>query len=300
MVQLVRSQYAYHIFDEFVDGVEDVVSALTTLSGWILNISDFIGLFNPWSWGDKSRMDLRNEKSAKQSEYTARRKAATYLSEELGKRYVEEYLSTPAARKAWGLDEGTEENRAANLKDARDILLKNFTTTFTPKVREGLEEYPGHLPAENGQPQYATGLLKYNYTPYEVNNGFSLFNFLKTGNSRDVTTVTKGELSTQPVTFRTNPALNDREINENFNRVTKIYGEGGGASGKDTKKIEDLTKGSKSLIINFNAPIVQMPTQINTNATPESIMQTISKQIEEVTIRGLQIAFNNSTRTLNG
>lgn len=289
-----------HIFDEFVDGVEDVVSALTTLSDWILNFSDFIGLFNPWSWGDKSRWDLRHEKSAKQSEYTERRKAATYLSEELGKRYVEEYLSTPAARKAWGLDEGTEENRAANLKDARDILLKNFTTTFTPKVREGLEEYPGHLPAENGQPQYATGLLKYNYTPYEANNGFSLFNFLKTGNSRDVTTVTKGELSTQPVTFRTNPALNDREINENFNRVTKIYGEGGGASGKDTKKIEDLTKGSKSLIINFNAPIVQMPTQINTNATPESIMQTISKQIEEVTIRGLQIAFNNSTRTLNG
>ena len=290
----------YHIFDEFVDGVEDAVSALTTLSDWILNLSDIIGLFNPWSWGDKSRWDLRYEKSAKQSEYTERRKAATYLSEELGKRYVEEYLSTPAARKAWGLDEGTEENRAANLKDARDILLKNFTTTFTPKVREGLEEYPGHLPAENGQPQYATGLLKYNYTPYEANNGFSLFNFLKTGNSRDVTTVTKGELSTQPVTFRTNPALNDREVNENFNRVTKIYSEGGGASGKDTKKIEDLTKGSKSLIINFNAPIVQMPTQINTNATPESIMQTISKQIEEVTIRGLQIAFNNSTRTLNG
>lgn len=282
----------YHIFDEFVDGVEDVVSALTTLSDWILNLSDIIGLFNPWSWGDKSRWDLKYEKSAKQSEYTERRKAATYLSEELGKRYVEEYLSTPAARKAWGLDEGTEENRAANLKDARDILLKNFTTTFTLKVREGLEEYPGHLPAENGQPQYATGLLKYNY-PYEANNGFSLFNFLKTG-------VTKGELSVQPVTFRTNPALNDREVNENFNRVTKIYGEGGGASGKDTKKIEDLTKGSKSLIINFNAPIVQMPTQINTNATPESIMQTISKQIEEVTIRGLQIAFNNSTRTLNG
>ena len=288
-----------HIFDEFVDGVEDAVSALTTLSDWLINLSDIIGLFNPWSWGGKSRWDLRYEKSAKQSEYTERRKAATYLSEELGKRYVEEYLSTPAARKAWGLDEGTEENRAANLKDARDILLKNFTTTFTPKVREGLEEYPGHLPAENGQPQYATGLLKYNY-PYEANNGFSLFNFLKTGNSRDVTTVTKGELSTQPVTFRTNPALNDREVNENFNRVTKIYGEGGGASGKDTKKIEDLTKGSKSLIINFNAPIVQMPTQINTNATPESIMQTISKQIEEVTIRGLQIAFNNSTRTLNG
>ena len=288
-----------HIFDEFVDGVEDAVSALTTLSDWLINLSDIIGLFNPWSWGGKSRWDLRYEKSAKQSEYTERRKAATYLSEELGKRYVEEYLSTPAARKAWGLDEGTEENRAANLKDARDILLKNFTTTFTPKVREGLEEYPGHLPAENGQPQYATGLLKYNY-PYEANNGFSLFNFLKTGNSRDVTTVTKGELSTQPVTFRTNPALNDREVNENFNRVTKIYGEGGGASGKDTKKIEDLTKGSKSLIINFNAPIVQMPTQINTNATPESIMQTISKQIDEVTIRGLQIAFNNSTRTLNG
>lgn len=103
------------------------------------------------------------------------------------------------------------------------------------------------------------------------------------------------------MTFRSNPALNDREVAENFNRVTKIYGEGGsGASGKDTKKIEDLTKGSKSLIINFNAPIVQMPTQINTNATPESIMHTISKQIEEVTIRGLQIAFNNSTRTLNG
>lgn len=287
-----------HIFDEFVDGVEDAVSALTTLSDWILNLSDIIGLFNPWSWGDKSRWDLRYEKSAKQSEYTERRKAATYLSEELGKRYVEEYLSTPAARKAWGLDEGTEENRAANLKDARDILLKNFTTTFTPKVREGLEEYPGHLPAENGQPQYATGLLKYN--SYGANIGYSLFNFLKTGNSRDLFTVNKGELSIQPVTFRTNPALNDREVNENFNRVTKIYGEGGGASGKDTKKIEDLTKGSKSLIINFNAPIVQMPTQINTNATPESIMQTISKQIEEVTIRGLQIAFNNSTRTLNG
>ena len=62
-----------HIFDEFIDGVEDVVSALTTLSDWILNLSDFIGLFNPWSWGDKSRWDLRYEKSAKQSEYTERR-----------------------------------------------------------------------------------------------------------------------------------------------------------------------------------------------------------------------------------
>lgn len=290
-----------NIFDDFVDGVEDAIGALTALSDWILNLSDFFGLLNPWSWGDKSRWDLRYEKSAKQSEFTERRKAATYLSEEIGRKYVEDYLRTPAARKAWGLDEGTKENQAANLKDARDILLKNFVTTFTPKVREGLQELPGHLTPKEGVPQYPTGLLRYQYTPYETNTGFSLFDFLKTGNTKNVTTVTKGEASIAPVTFRSNPALNDREVAENFNRVTKIYGEGGsGASGKDTKKIEDLTKGSKSLIINFNAPIVQMPTQINTNATPESIMQTISKQIEEVTIRGLQIAFNNSTRTLNG
>ena len=78
-----------HIFDEFIDGVEDVVSALTTLSDWILNLSDFIGLFNPWSWGDKSRWDLRYEKSAKQSEYTERRKAATFL------------LRLPARRGVW-------------------------------------------------------------------------------------------------------------------------------------------------------------------------------------------------------
>lgn len=164
-----------------------------------------------------------------------------------------------------------------------------------------MQELPGHLTPEEGVPQYPTGLLRYQYTPYETNTGFSLFDFLKTGNTKNVTTVTKGEASIAPVTFRSNPALNDREVAENFNRVTKIYGEGGsGASGKDTKKIEDLTKGSKSLIINFNAPIVQMPTQINTSATPEGVMQTISRQIEEVTIRGLQIAFNNSTRMLNG
>lgn len=70
------------------------------------------------------------------------------------------------------------------------------------------------------------------------------------------------------------------------------------AAAEDTRKIEDLTRGSKSLFINFNAPIVDMNNTFNTGSNPQENMDIISRQIEDTVTRSLQIAFANTTRML--
>lgn len=73
---------------------------------------------------------------------------------------------------------------------------------------------------------------------------------------------------------------------------------GGGVASGDTTEIEDLTKGSKSLIINFNAPLVDMPTTINGATNAESIVSRIQRDMEAMVSRAMHIAINNATDTL--
>lgn len=70
-----------------------------------------------------------------------------------------------------------------------------------------------------------------------------------------------------------------------------------GKGGK-TKEIEDLTGDRKALVINFNAPIVEMPTTINSQASADSIVKRIEDNIMETITRGLHLAFNNATRII--
>lgn len=70
---------------------------------------------------------------------------------------------------------------------------------------------------------------------------------------------------------------------------------GGGVASGDTTEIEDLTKGSKSLIINFNAPLVDMPTTINGATNAESIVSRIQRDMEAMVSRAMHIAINNAT-----
>lgn len=75
-----------------------------------------------------------------------------------------------------------------------------------------------------------------------------------------------------------------------LNRFNPLGGPGG-----DTREIEDLTKGSKSLFINFNAPLVQMPTTIESAEDPEALVERISQRLEGAVIRGIQTSLYYST-----
>lgn len=73
---------------------------------------------------------------------------------------------------------------------------------------------------------------------------------------------------------------------------------GKGTAANDTEEIEDLTKGSKALFINFNAPVVQLDNVYNTGADPEEIRTIIGRDIDEGVSRALQLALYNTTRSL--
>lgn len=84
-------------------------------------------------------------------------------------------------------------------------------------------------------------------------------------------------------------------------RLDEILGTsyGPGGVGADLKDIEDLTKGSKQLIVNFNAPLVQIPTEVYTGTTVDDVLDSLANtgQLENAITHGLNIALNNSTRS---
>ena len=65
----------------------------------------------------------------------------------------------------------------------------------------------------------------------------------------------------------------------------------------DTKKIKGMSGTTRALVINFNREIVSMPTTINANDV-EDIKQQLEPAIEDMIVRGLTIALNNSTRMI--
>lgn len=69
------------------------------------------------------------------------------------------------------------------------------------------------------------------------------------------------------------------------------------AGESDTKKIKGMSGTTRALVINFNREIVSMPTTINANDVAD-IKQQLEPAIEDMIVRGLTIALNNSTRMI--
>lgn len=65
----------------------------------------------------------------------------------------------------------------------------------------------------------------------------------------------------------------------------------------DTQTIRGMSGTTRALVINFNREIVSMPTTINANDV-EDIKQQLEPAIEDMIVRGLTIALNNSTRMI--
>lgn len=65
----------------------------------------------------------------------------------------------------------------------------------------------------------------------------------------------------------------------------------------DAQTIWGMSGTTRALVINFNREIVSMPTTINANDV-EDIKQQLEPAIEDMIVRGLTIALNNSTRMI--
>lgn len=65
----------------------------------------------------------------------------------------------------------------------------------------------------------------------------------------------------------------------------------------DAQTIRGMSDTTRALVINFNREIVSMPTTINANDVAD-IKQQLEPAIEDMIVRGLTIALNNSTRMI--
>ena len=78
----------------------------------------------------------------------------------------------------------------------------------------------------------------------------------------------------------------------NGKKLADIFG---GAADADAQQLSDLSKGSKSVFINFNKEIVDMDINIASVENIEELGRKLEPKIEEVVVRGLTIALNNAT-----
>lgn len=79
---------------------------------------------------------------------------------------------------------------------------------------------------------------------------------------------------------------------DNREQFEKLFG---GAADADAQQLSDLSKGSKSVFINFNKEIVDMDINIASVENIEELGRKLEPKIEEVVVRGLTIALNNAT-----
>lgn len=295
-----------YVFDEFIDGVVDAVKALGTLSSGIISFANYIDRLNPFS-APKNHVNDRLEVLVNQENNKARNEAAEKLTTIYGNQYVTEFLQEDKNRKAWGLDTGTEEQRARKEEDARAALLKNFASTFGREIKEGLQTQPAFFQAPMDRPSVQGTLATLEENPGAFDKTLKFFVGEQDARAREFIGVLSKSLG-KPTDLKLTPQLStffstfqpDKEtVAEALKKMSSLLTGGSlGAGGTDTKEIEDLTKGSKSLHINFNAPIVEMPTTINNADNAQQVAREMQRNIEDTISRGLQIAFNNTTRML--
>lgn len=93
-----------------------------------------------------------------------------------------------------------------------------------------------------------------------------------------------------------NYGLNPAAIREWYTQVNP-YSDvmTGGTNGAATNELGGISKGARSLVINFNREIVNMPVNIDKVNDGADLANQISSQLYDVIVRGLNISLNNAT-----
>lgn len=90
--------------------------------------------------------------------------------------------------------------------------------------------------------------------------------------------------------------LNPAAIREWYSQINPFQGVMGGFSNDSTNdELSAVSKGARSLIINFNREIVNMPVNIDKVNDGADLANQISSQLYDVIVRGLNISLNNAT-----
>lgn len=90
--------------------------------------------------------------------------------------------------------------------------------------------------------------------------------------------------------------LDPDAIREWYEQQTKLASLGGGGSNLNTDdELSNISKGARSLIINFNREIVNMPVNIANVNDGADLAQQVSSTLYDVIVRGLNISLNNAT-----
>jgi hypothetical protein len=85
--------------------------------------------------------------------------------------------------------------------------------------------------------------------------------------------------------------------------LTDMAGGGGSGSrglgnGTTGNSVNDITKGAKALVINFNKEIVSMPINIDTVNDGSDLAARLNAVLPDMIVRGMNIALNNATSTV--
>lgn len=186
----------------------------------------------------------------------------------------------------------SEDKYASISPIAKDSITQKAIQDYAPLARGGWEEKPSETPYEwqewNSRPTKDRG-LSFRNLPDSVR---ALYPY------PDGTKGVMG-VGTPSQNTRLDEILNgvrdsaNAAIGEDWGNIGNNKNEG-----TDTEEIEDLTKGSKALFINFNAPVVQFDNTYNTGADVEAIRSVIERDIDEGVSRALQLTLYNTTRQL--
>lgn len=178
------------------------------------------------------------------------------------KESVGNYLSSKEGARAYGLNRGTPEANAIARTKAEDFLIGRYEGRYRGDIVSNMFSVPELRDS--------------------LGNGPSILR-------------NNGALSR---TVGSGAQIDSEAVANMFSQIANLFSGKGvnGIGNQDSKKIEDLTAGSKSLIINFNAPITSMPTTIQNASNPTQLLAEIDRRINDSTVRGLQIAIANASR----
>lgn len=107
---------------------------------------------------------------------------------------------------------------------------------------------------------------------------------------------TKKEYSEWKIPKYVQGMLDRDAIREWYEQQVNLASLGGGGSNRNTNdELSNISKGARSLIINFNREIVNMPVNIANVNDGADLAQQVSSTLYDVIVRGLNISLNNAT-----
>jgi hypothetical protein len=294
------------LFDNFIDGVGDAVNALGTLSNYLINFSNFLSNVDMFNSGPNS-LERRLMLDASERNQESRTKAVDVLTEQYANPIIADFLKRPDVIAKWQLNKGTPEEQKKAYDEAYTRLFNSFKNNYKNDIRSGLKFWSSdgsNAPNDINTPTVPGEEWKFQYTPRSygmptANAAAALKSLGLDGLAKrtfDLSAPIPG-LSGMTGKFWSSFSPDMKDVIENLYNLTNLL-TGNNTGGSDTSEIDKLTKGSKSLFINFNAPVVELSNTFNTSASAEEISKILEPQIIDNITRALHITINNATRTL--